>query len=73
VARDVAAVTSNLIVGHETSAETPISALQKWSLISSQSLASERFVRGDEEADESCETTRHVALGEMNPAMVGFR
>jgi hypothetical protein len=73
VARDVAAVTSNLIVGHETSAEMPLSALQKWLLISRQSLASERFARGDEEADECCDTTRHVARGEMNPAMVGFR
>jgi hypothetical protein len=73
MARDVTAVTSNLIVGHATSAETPLPALQKWLLIPSQSLASEHFVRRDEEADGSCERTRHVARGEMNPAMVGFR
>jgi hypothetical protein len=73
MARNVAAVTSNLIVDHETSAETALAALQKWSLISSKSLASQRFRRGDEEADESCETTRHVARGEMSPAMVGLR
>jgi hypothetical protein len=30
-------------------------------------------VRGDEEADEFSEMTRHAELGEMNPAMVGFR
>jgi hypothetical protein len=58
---------------HETSAETPVSALQKWLLFSRQSLASERFVRGDEEADEFCETASCVARGAMNPAMVGFR
>jgi hypothetical protein len=73
VARDVAAVTSNLIVGHETSAQTPIPALQKWLLTSRQFLASERFVHGDEAADESCGTTRHVPRGAMNAAMVGFR
>jgi hypothetical protein len=73
VARDVTAVNSNLMLSHETSAETPVSALQKWLLFSRQSLASERFVRGDEEADESCERTRHVARGEMNSAMIGFR
>jgi hypothetical protein len=61
------------MLSHETPAETPLSALQKGLLFSRQSLAPKRFVRGDEEADESCETTRHVALGEMNPAMVGFR
>jgi hypothetical protein len=73
MARDVTAVNSNLILSHQTSAETPLSALQKWLLFSRQSLASKRFVRGDEEADESCESTRHVARGEMNAAMVGFR
>jgi hypothetical protein len=71
--RDVTAVTSNLMLSHETSAETLLSALQKGLLISRQSLAPKRFVRGDEEGDESCEKTRCIARGEMNPAMVGFR
>jgi hypothetical protein len=73
MARDVTAVTSNLMLSHETSAETLLSALQKGLLISRQSLAPKRFVRGDEEGDESCEKTRCIARGEMNPAMVGFR
>jgi hypothetical protein len=73
MACDVTAVTPNLTLSHETSAQTLLSALQKRLLISRQSLAAERFVRGDEEADESREATRHVARGEMNPAMVGFR
>jgi hypothetical protein len=72
MARDVTALTSNLMLSHETSAETPLSALQKGLLFSRQSLAPKRFVRGYEEADESCETTRCIARGEMNPAMVGF-
>jgi hypothetical protein len=30
-------------------------------------------MRGDEKADEFCETTSHVARGAMNAAMVGLR
>jgi hypothetical protein len=73
MARHVTAVPINLILNHETSAETPLSAFQTWSLFSMQSLAPKRLVRGDEEADESCETTRCIARGEMNTPMVGFR
>jgi hypothetical protein len=42
-------VTSNSIVGHETSAETPFFALQSWFAGFQAIPRTERFVRGDEE------------------------